>query len=68
MGGNEMGLNIAINSTSSAVLIIGILMIVFGTVYNYPSLVSLGTFLAVLGGIVIGIFIVLSILRNVRSL
>jgi len=63
-----MGLNIAIGSTSGAVLILGILLITFGTVSNYPSLVSLGTLLAVLGGIVIGIFVVLSIARNVAAL
>jgi hypothetical protein len=63
-----MGINIAIGSTSGAVLIIGILLIVFGTVSNYPSLLSLGKTLATLGGIVIGIFILFSIIRNIKSL
>jgi len=63
-----MGLNIAIGSTSGAVLIMGILIRVYGTIQNIPSLIDFGTLLAVLGGIVIGIFVILSIFRNFKSL
>jgi len=63
-----MGINLAVGSTSGAVLIIGILTRIYGTINNNASLISLGTLLAVLGGIVIGIFVLLSIIRNIISL
>ena len=63
-----MGLNIAIGSTSGAVLIIGILMRAYGTVNNFPSLISFGTTLATIGGIVVGTFVLFSVIRNVKSL
>jgi hypothetical protein len=63
-----MGLNIAVGSTSGAVLILGILIRVYGTINNNASLIDFGTLLAVLGGVVIGSFVLLSLFRNLRSL
>ena len=63
-----MGINLTIGSTSSAVLLIGIGLIVYGNINNNASLTSLGTLLAVLGGIVVGVFVLLSLFRNFRSL
>jgi len=62
-----MGLNIAIGSTSGAVLILGILIRVFATINNYTSLISFSNLLMILGGSVIGIFILFSIIRNINS-
>jgi hypothetical protein len=62
-----MGLNIAIGSTSGAVLILGILIRVYGVTNNLSSLVDFGTTLAVLGGIVIGFFVLMSMARNLRG-
>lgn len=63
-----MGLNIAIGSTSGAVLIIGILTRIYGLANDMPSLVEFGTLLAILGGIVVGIFVLFSIIRNFKKL
>jgi len=63
-----MGINLTIGSTSAAVLLIGIATRIYGTINNNPSLIDFGTLLAVLGGIVIGIFVLLSIFRNLQSL
>lgn len=62
-----MGLNIAIGSTSGAVLILGILIRVYATANNYTSLIDFSNLLMILGGAVIGIFVLFSILRNIKS-
>ena len=62
-----MGINIAIGSTSGAVLILGILIRAYGFSKENVSLISFGGLLATLGGIVIGIFVLFSIIRNIKS-
>ncbi|HIH17680.1 MAG TPA: hypothetical protein HA282_06080 [Nanoarchaeota archaeon] len=63
-----MAIDFKIGSASAGVLFVGLFFYFFGTTQGFPALVALGTTLAIIGGVIVGIFVLLSIFRNFASL